>query len=110
MLCPYDQICKAVGSELFGRIIMGGGLLIASHENVEFNEGVILIYFDPKKKKFSLSYRHQDVQPDQTEECVEEKIFERLHLFLAYKFGVYIRKREPMVKRWGAKILKAKFW
>jgi len=95
MLRLYDQICEATDSMLYGNAVMGGGLVLAAREDVAFNESVILIYFDPENRTFSLSYRHSEVHPDQTEKCSEEDVFERLRLFLAYKFGIYVKKQSP---------------
>ena len=91
----FERLSAEVGLELFGSVIMGGGLVLSVRSDVEHDEGVIVIYFDPRKSRFSLSYRHREVQPDQQEECGEAEIWERLRLFLAYKFGVH-RKPEPI--------------
>ena len=94
MLRPFDRLCVECGADLFGGAVMGGGLVLAARSDVEMDEGVILIYFDPRKHLFSLGYRHRDVQPEQSEECPAADIWERLRLFLAYKFGIH-RKPEP---------------
>ena len=94
MLRLYERLCLDVGMELYGSAVMGGGLVLSARPDVAHNEGVILVYFDPRKKRFSLSYRHWEVQPDQEEECAEGEVWERLRLFLAYKFGLH-RKPEP---------------
>jgi hypothetical protein len=72
---------------------MGGGIVIAARADVEMNEGVIVVEFDPKNAQFHISYRHEDVQPEQAESCSEQNAEERLRLFLAYKFGVLPKKQ-----------------
>jgi hypothetical protein len=93
MLSLYDQLCAEGGNALFGSAIMGGGLVLADRADVAHNEGVVLIYFYPKRSRFVLSYRHSDVHPEQAEECTEAEIWERLRLYLAYKFGVRISQK-----------------
>jgi len=96
MLSLYDAVCEACGSALYGSAIMGGGLVLAARSDVAHDEGVIVVFFDPRKHRFSLSYRHRDVQPEHSEDCSEEAVGERLRLFLAYKFGVHTKpKKEP---------------
>jgi hypothetical protein len=96
MLSLYDAVCEAYGSALYGSAIMGGGLVLAARSDVAQDEGVIVVSFDPRKRRFSISYRHRDVQPDHCEDCSEEDVGERLRLFLAYKLGVYTKpKKEP---------------
>ncbi|HXB01372.1 MAG TPA: hypothetical protein VNV15_00975 [Opitutaceae bacterium] len=92
----YEQLCEACGTELYGSKVMGGGLVLAARPDVAFDEGVILVYFDPKKNRFSLYYRQRDVQPEQSEECSEEDVWERLRLFLGYKFGVRVKKKKSV--------------
>ena len=93
LLSLFDQICSAPsGAELYGSMVMGGGMVLAARLDVAQDEGVILIYFDPSKRQFSLHYRHREVEPEQVELCSEEEAGERLRLFLAYRFGVYRRK------------------
>ena len=94
MLSLYDRLCVEAGSELFGSAIMGGGLVLSVRPEVAHDEGVVVVYFDPRESRFSLSYRHRDVEPFKEEQCAKEEIWERLRLYLAYKFGVY-RKQEP---------------
>jgi hypothetical protein len=94
ILSLYDRVCDASGPELYGSAIMGGGLVLAARPDVEHDEGVILVFFDPRKRRFSLSYRHRDVQPEHSEDCSEQDIDERLRLFLAYKFGVHTKPKE----------------
>src|SRR5262245_46332338 len=86
----YEHLCELCGTELYGGAIMGGGLGLAARADVQQYDGVIVIYFDPSKRRFSLSYRHCDVEPEQTEECPQEYIWARLRLYLGYKFGVRI--------------------
>jgi hypothetical protein len=90
----YDRLCDVVGSSLYGSAVMGGGLVLAARADVAMDEGVIIIYFDPSKKQFSLSYRHRDVQPEHSEICTESDIWERLRLYLGYKFGIRITNEE----------------
>ncbi len=71
---------------------MGGGFILAARSDVAMDEGIILVRFDPKKSRFLLSYRNRDIQPEHSEECPPEEIWERLRLFLAYKFGVRVKK------------------
>jgi len=94
MLHLYDRLCEVCGSLLFGSAVMGGGLVLATRADVGMDEGVIVIYFDPKMRQFSLSYRHRDVQPEQSEICSESDIWERLRLYLGYKFGIRITDDE----------------
>jgi hypothetical protein len=94
MLHLYDRLCEVCGSLLYGSAVIGGGLILATRADVAQNEGVIAIYFDPSKKKFSLSYQHQDVHPEQSETCSESDIWERLRLYLGYKFGIRITNEE----------------
>jgi hypothetical protein len=89
MLRLYERLCTEVESELYGSAVMGGGIVLSVRPDVAQDEGVILVYFDPKKSQFSLSYRHRDIQPNQDEVCTEADIWERLRLFLAYKLGVH---------------------
>ena len=95
MLVVYDQLCAACGAELYGNAIMGGGLVLAAHPHVELDEGVILIYFDPKEFRFSLHYRNREVEPEQLEHCSVEDIWHRLRLYLSYKFGIRINEPNP---------------
>ncbi len=92
MLALYDQLVSSGGEDLFGSVIMGGGLVLATRSDVSHDEGVIVVEFDPKKSAFSLSYRHREVAPDQSEECQVADAWERLRLFVAYKFGVRLKK------------------
>src|SRR3954470_5294871 len=91
ILSLFDSVCETCGSGLYGSAIMGGGLVIAARSDVAHDEGVIVVFFDPRKRRFSLSYRHRDVQPDHAEDCSEEDVGERLRLFLAYKLGVHTK-------------------
>jgi hypothetical protein len=95
MLHLFERLCAEYGSELYGSAVMGGGLVLAARPEVEHNEDVILIHFDPSKRLFSLSHRHENVQPEQKEDCPENVVWERLRLFLAYKFGIYKENAEP---------------
>jgi hypothetical protein len=90
MLALYDRLCAACGAQVYGSGIMGGGLVLAARADVEHDEGVILVYFDPKKDRFSIHYRHSDVQPEQSDVCAPKEVWERLRLFLGYKFGIRI--------------------
>lgn len=94
ILSLYDAVCGGYGPMLYGSLIMGGGLVLSARSDVEHDEGVIVVSFDPRKHRFSLSYRHRDVQPEHSEDCSEEEIRERLRLFLAYKFGLHIKPKE----------------
>jgi hypothetical protein len=89
MLKLFEHLCAEYGSELYGSAIMGGGLVLAPQDDVARDKDVIVIYFDPQKQLFSLSHRNRDIQPEQHERCAEDEIWERLRLFLAYKFGIY---------------------
>ena len=92
MLTLYDQLVSSGGEELFGSAIMGGGLVLATRSDVAHDEGVIVVEFDPRKNAFSLSYRNRDVAPDQSEQVQIAEAWERLRLFVAYKFGVRLKK------------------
>lgn len=96
MLSLYDAVSAECGSALYGSAVMGGGLVLAARSDVAHDEGVILVFFDPRKRSFSLSYRNRDVQPDQFEDCSEEEVSERLRLYIAYQFGIYTKPKKDL--------------
>lgn len=71
---------------------MGGGMILASRQDVAHDEGVIEIKFDPRKALYYLSYRNRNVELEKSEQCPAADIWERLRLFIAYKFGVRLKK------------------
>lgn len=91
MLILYDRLCASCAGQLYGSAVMGGGLVLSTREDVGFDEGVILVYFDPVKGRFYLHYRHTEIEPEQSETCGPGDIWERLRLFLGYKFGIRIK-------------------
>jgi hypothetical protein len=99
MLSLYDKVCSEYGDELYGSAIMGGGLVLSNRPEVEHDEGVVLIYFNPSKPSFELSYRNRDVEPAQSEQCSPDDIWERLRLFIAYKFGIHRKPAATPVNR-----------
>ena len=74
MLDLYDRLCLEGGAELFGSAIMGGGLVLANRPEVELDEAVVVIYYEPDKPAFSLRYRHKTVHPKQVEACAPANI------------------------------------
>lgn len=92
MLSLYKQLISSGGEDLFGSQIMGGGMVLSMRQTVAHDEGVIIVEFDPTQNLFSLSYRNRAVEPDQFEQCPAADIWERLRLFVGYKFGIRLGK------------------
>lgn len=92
MQALYEQLVASGGDTLFGSGIMGGGMILAARQDVDFDEGVVVVEFDPRRSLFSLSYRNREVEPDHSEQCSPTEVWERLRLFVGYKLGVRLKK------------------
>ena len=88
LLDLHDRVTAASGSSLYGSAIMGGGFVAATRPDVAHDEGVLVVRFDARKKQFTFDYRNADVEPPHSERCSVDVAWERLRLFLGYKFGI----------------------
>jgi hypothetical protein len=89
----YDlQSCAP--DELHATQTMGGNLLLSPEEDLHQNDNVLLIAYDPAKRRFHFEHRTISKKND-SQEVDAAEAWQTLRLFVGYKFGIRLPEKRP---------------